>query len=99
MGRALTAGHGSHGLVIDPQLDVAAPAVTLRPDTPDHVGVLEHLQMMGQQIGAHAHYGGQLARREVTKDEPVHQGEAYRLPQRRKDRRPPLQMFIHDLPP
>ena len=99
MGRALAAGYGSHGLVVDPQLDVAASAVALGPDTPDHAGVLEHLQMVGQQVGAQAEFGGELARRQVTQDEPVHQGEAYRLPESREDRRSPLQMFIHDLPP
>jgi hypothetical protein len=43
-------------------LDIAAAAVTFGPGPTDDTGVLEHAEMMGEQVGAQTDIGGQLAR-------------------------------------
>jgi hypothetical protein len=95
----LAARHRPYGFVVDAQLDVAASTVALGPDAPDYSGLLEDLQMVRQQVGAKAEFGGELTRGDVTEDEPVDEGEAHGLPKSGEDRRSPPQLFIHDLPP
>ena len=50
------------GGIVGAQLYVAAPAIALGPDTTDHPGVLEHLQVVRRQVGPQAQFGGQLPR-------------------------------------
>jgi hypothetical protein len=42
-------------------LDVTASPVTFGPDPTNDAGVLEHTEMVGEQVAAQASIGGQLA--------------------------------------
>jgi hypothetical protein len=54
-------------------LDVAAALVAFGPDPTDDAGVLEHAEMVGEQVAAQADVCGQLAGGGVAGDETVHQ--------------------------
>ena len=57
------AGDGGRpdGWVVESQLDIATAAVALGPDPTDDAGILEHAEMVGEQVAAQADVGGQLA--------------------------------------
>ena len=63
------------------QAYVGPPAVTLRPVADDESGVLQHLQVMRDQVGRQAQGAGDLAGRRVAEDQRVDDGQPRGLAQ------------------
>ncbi len=74
------------------QLQVGAAAVALGPAPGDDPGLLQHVQVVGEQVGRHGQHGGQLGRRRVPGQQGVGDLQPRRVGQRRVHSRPPGQI-------
>ena len=90
----LTGQGGADDGVVEAQLDVAAAPVALGADPPDHPGGFEHLEVVGEQVGAQAERLGEVAGGGVAGDELIGQGEADRFTERRVHRGPLFERSI-----
>ena len=80
------------------EMDVGAPPVMLRRRTTDKAGLLEHLQVMREQIARNAKVASQCRRREILLLQCVDDSETGRVCERRENTNPLCATHRHDLP-
>ena len=79
---------GADDGVVEAQLDVAAAPVAFGADPADHPGGFEHLEVVGEQVGAQVERFGEVAGGRVAGDQLIGQGEADWFTERRVHRGP-----------